>query len=210
MRIVDISLPISPQLPVWPGDPPVEIEKLSSIVDGADANVSKISCGVHMGTHVDAPYHFIDSGQGIEMLALEVLIGPALVLDLIGTDTIDRQALEGQEIPNDVERLLFKTRNSMYWATGVKSFQEDFVAVDESGAEWLVEQGIKLVGVDYLSVAPFHAGVPTHQKLLRHGVVIVEGLDLSSAAAGSYDLACLPLKIIASDGAPARAVLMSD
>ena len=210
MRIVDISLPISPQLPVWPGDPPVEIEKLSSIVDGADANVSKISCGVHMGTHVDAPYHFIDSGQGIEMLALEVLIGPALVLDLIGTDTIDRQALEGQEIPNDVERLLFKTRNSMYWATGVKSFQEDFVAVDESGAEWLVEQGIKLVGVDYLSVAPFHAGVPTHQTLLRHGVVIVEGLDLSSAAAGSYDLACLPLKIIASDGAPARAVLMSD
>ena len=210
MRIVDISLPISPQLPVWPGDPPVEIEKLSSIVDGADANVSKISCGVHMGTHVDAPYHFIDSGQGIEMLALEVLIGPAFVLDLIGTDTIDRQALEGQEIPNDVERLLFKTRNSMYWATGVKSFQEDFVAVDESGAEWLVEQGIKLVGVDYLSVAPFHAGVPTHQKLLRHGVVIVEGLDLSSAAAGWYDLACLPLKIIASDGAPARAVLMSD
>ena len=210
MRIVDISLPISPQLPVWPGDPPVEIEKLSAIVDGADANVSKISCGVHMGTHVDAPYHFIDSGQGIEMLALEVLIGPAFVLDLIGTDTIDRQALEGQEIPADVERLLFKTRNSMYWATGVKSFQEDFVAVDESGAEWLVEQSIKLVGVDYLSVAPFHAGVPTHQKLLRHGVVIVEGLDLSSAAAGWYDLACLPLKIIASDGAPARAVLMSD
>ena len=210
MRIVDISLPISPQLPVWPGDPPVEIEKLSAIVDGADANVSKISCGVHMGTHVDAPYHFIDSGQGIEMLALEVLIGPAFVLDLIGTDTIDRQALEGQEIPADVERLLFKTRNSMYWATGVKSFQEDFVAVDESGAEWLVEQGIKLVGVDYLSVAPFHAGVPTHQTLLRHGVVIVEGLDLSSAAAGWYDLACLPLKIIASDGAPARAVLMSD
>lgn len=210
MRIVDISLPISPQLPVWPGDPPVEIEKISSIMDGADANVSKISCGVHMGTHVDAPYHFIDSGQGIETLALEVLIGPAFVLDLIGTDTINRQALEGQEIPADAERLLFKTRNSMYWATGVKSFQEDFVAVDESGADWLVEQGVKLVGVDYLSVAPFDAGVPTHQTLLRHGVVIVEGLDLSSAAAGWYDLACLPMKIIASDGAPARAVLMSN
>jgi arylformamidase len=210
MRIVDISLPISPELPVWPGDPPVEIEKLSSIIDGADANVSKISCGVHMGTHVDAPYHFIDSGQGIETLALEVLIGPAFVLDLIGTDTINRQALEGQDIPAGVERLLFKTRNSMYWATGVKSFQEDFVAVDESGADWLVEQGVKLVGVDYLSVAPFDAGVPTHQTLLRHGVVIVEGLDLSSAAAGWYDLACLPLKIIASDGAPARAVLMSN
>lgn len=210
MRIVDISLPISPRLPVWPGDPPVEIEKLSTIVEGADANVSKMSCSVHMGTHVDAPYHFIDSGQGIETLALEVLIGPALVLDLIGTDTIDREVLEGQDIPEDVERLLFKTRNSMYWATGVKTFQEDFVAVDESGADWLVERGIKLVGVDYLSVAPFDAGVPTHQTLLRHGVVIVEGLDLSSAGAGWYDLACLPLKIIASDGAPARAVLMSN
>ncbi|MGD2162601.1 MAG: cyclase family protein [Anaerolineales bacterium] len=209
MRIVDISLPISPQLPVWPGDPAVQIEKLSMISEGADANVSKISFGVHMGTHVDAPYHFIDSGQGIETLALEILVGPAHVLDLIGVEVIDRDTLEDAQIPEGVERILFKTRNSMYWATGIKTFQEDFVAVDLSGAEWLVEHGIKLVGVDYLSVAPFHEGVPTHQALLRHGVVIVEGLDLSSVEAGRYDLACLPLKIIASDGAPARAVLMS-
>jgi arylformamidase len=210
MRIVDISLPISPQLPVWPGDPAVQIEKLASISEGADANVSKISCGVHMGTHVDAPYHFIDSGQGIETLALEVLVGPAYVLDLIGAEVINDSVLDGADIPEGAERILFKTRNSMYWATGIKSFQEDFVAVDLSGAEWLVEHGIKLVGVDYLSVAPFDAGVPTHETLLRHGVVIVEGLDLSSVEAGWYDLACLPLKIIASDGAPARAVLMSD
>jgi arylformamidase len=209
MRIVDISLPISPQLPVWPGDPPVEIEKLSSILEGAEANVSKISCGVHMGTHVDAPNHFIDSGQGIDTLALEALIGPAYLLDLIGTDIINRETLENADIPEDVERILFKTRNSMYWATGIKTFQEDYVAVDQSGAEWLVEQGVKLVGVDYLSVAEFGAGAPTHQTLLRHGIVIVEGLDLSSAGAGRYDLACLPLKIIGSDGAPARAVLMS-
>ncbi len=210
MRIVDISLPISPRLPVWPGDPPVEIEKLSLISEGADANVSRISCGVHMGTHVDAPNHFIDSGQGIETLALEVLIGPAYVLDLIGVEVIDEATLEGADIPDDVERILFKTRNSMYWASGIHTFQEDFVAVDLSGAEWLIEHGVKLVGVDYLSVAPFDAGVPTHQALLRHGVVIVEGLDLSSIEAGWYDLACLPLKIIASDGAPARAVLMSN
>jgi arylformamidase len=209
MHIVDISLPISPQLPVWPGDPPVEIEKLSLISEGAQTNVSKISCGVHMGTHVDAPYHFIDSGQGIDTLALEILIGPAYVLDLIGTEIIDRETLEDADIPQGVERILFKTRNSMYWATGIKTFQEDYVAVDQSGAEWLVEQGVKLVGVDYLSVAEFDAEAPTHQTLLRHGIVIVEGLDLSSAGAGRYDFACLPLKIIGGDGAPARAVLMS-
>lgn len=210
MRIVDISLPISPRLPVWPGDPPVEIEKLSLISEGADANVSKISCGVHMGTHVDAPYHFIDSGQGIETLALEVLVGPTYVLELLGVELIDEEVLAGADIPDGVERILFKTRNSMYWASGIHTFQDDFVAVDQSGAEWLVEHGVKLVGVDYLSVAPFEASVPTHQTLLRHGVVIVEGLDLSSIEAGWYELACLPLKIIASDGAPARAILMSE
>lgn len=210
MRIVDISLPISPSLPVWPGDPPVRIERLSLISEGADANVSQISCGVHMGTHVDAPSHFIDSGLGVETLALEVLVGPTYVLDLIGVDVINAGTLREAAVPDGVERILFKTRNSMYWAGGIQTFQEDFVAVDLSGAEWLVEKKIKLVGVDYLSVAPFDAGVPTHQTLLRHGVVIVEGLDLSSIEAGWYDLACLPLKIISSDGAPARAVLMSE
>lgn len=210
MRIVDISLPISPKLPVWPGDPPVKIEKLSLISEGADANVSQISCGVHMGTHVDAPNHFIDSGQGIETLPLEVLMGPVFVLDLLSVEIIDADVLEEASIPDDVERILFKTRNSMYWAGGIQSFQEDFVALDESGAEWLVDHGVKLVGVDYLSVAPFDAGVPTHQMLLRHGVIILEGLDLSSANNRWYELACLPLKIIASDGAPARAVLISE
>jgi arylformamidase len=207
---MDISLPISPRLPVWPGDPPVKIEKLSLISEGADANVSHISCGVHMGTHVDAPSHFIDSGKGVETLALEVLIGSAYVVEFLGEEIIDAQALENAAIPEDAQRILFKTRNSMYWAGGVHTFQEDFVAVDLSGAEWLVENKVQLVGVDYLSVAPFDAGVPTHQKLLQHGVIIVEGLDLSSIKAGWYDFACLPINILASDGAPARAVLMSE
>lgn len=210
MRIVDVSLPVSPHLPVWPGDPPVRIERTSAISEGAEANVSQLSCGVHMGTHVDAPSHFIDSGHGVEDLALDTLIGRAYVLAMMGAEVIDASCLEGAELPADVRRLLFKTRNSMYWASGIKTFQEDFVAVDASGADWLVEHGVQLVGVDYLSVAPFAAGVQTHQTLLRHGIVIVEGLDLSSVQPGWYDLACLPLKIIASDGAPARAVLMSE
>jgi arylformamidase len=163
-----------------------------------------------MGTHVDAPYHFIDSGLGIETLALEILVGKAYVLDLIGVDVINAAALDEADPPEDAERLLFKTRNSMYWATGIQTFQEDFVAVDQSGAEWLVDRNVKLVGVDYLSVAPYDAGGPTHLTLLEHNVVIVEGLDLSSVEAGWYDLACLPLKIIAADGAPARAVLMKE
>jgi arylformamidase len=125
-------------------------------------------------------------------------------------DVIDAGTLEEAVIPDNVERILFKTRNSMYWATGIQTFQEDFVAVDQSGAQWLVDRNVKLVGVDYLSVAPFDSGIPTHQTLLQHNAIIVEGLDLSSVEAGWYDLACLPLKIIAADGAPARAVLMKE
>lgn len=209
MRIFDISLTISPELPVWPGDPPIELKQVDSMDRGAHANVSHLSAGVHIGTHVDAPHHFLNDGRTVEQLPLDVLTGPCYVVQLPdGVEAITAEALDGISLPGDVNRILFGTSNSRFWSRGETDFQENFVAVTENGAEWLVERGIRLVGVDYLSVAPYGDSVPTHKALLQAGVVVVEGLDLSVVPRGFYDLYCLPLKLLGSDGAPARAVLI--
>lgn len=209
MRIFDISLTISPELPVWPGDPPIELKQVDSMDRGAHANVSHLSAGVHIGTHVDAPHHFLNDGRTVEQLPLDVLTGPCYVVQLPdGVEAITAEALDGISLPEDVNRILFGTSNSRFWSRGETDFQENFVAVTENGAEWLVERGIRLVGVDYLSVAPYGDSVPTHKALLQAGVVVVEGLDLSVVPRGFYDLYCLPLKLLGSDGAPARAVLI--
>jgi arylformamidase len=202
MKIHDISLIISPEMPIWPGDPPLVLEQVESMDAGAHANVSRLECSVHTGTHVDAPHHFLNNGQTVESMPLETLCGPALVI----------------EIPRSVElltasiltasALLLKTRNSEFWQRGENNFQENFVAIAPDGAEWLVSHGVKLVGVDYLSVAPFKNSDATHNILLEEGIVIVEGLDLSTIMAGTYDLYCLPLKLAGSDGAPARVILV--
>jgi arylformamidase len=211
MKIWDISLTISPNLPTWPGDPKAVIERVSAISDGANANVSRMDMGVHTGTHVDAPLHFIDGTSAVEAMNLEVLIGPARVVQVADdVNVIDREVLEKLELLAGTTRVLFKTRNSKYWASRVRDFQTDFVGIDESGSKFLVEKGIRLVGVDYLSVAPYKQSRPTHQVLLGANMVIVEGLDLSAVQPGEYQLICLPLKIEGSDGAPARAVLIQE
>lgn len=211
MKIWDISITISPNLPTWPGDPKAIVERVSTIAEGANANVSRMDMGVHTGTHVDAPVHFIDGTTAVESLKLDVLIGPAQVVQIGDTvDVITREVLEKINLPGGTQRVLFKTRNSQYWAKRVSEFQTDFVGIDASASTYLVEKGIRLVGVDYLSVAPYKQSRPTHEILLGANVVIVEGLDLSGVEAGEYQLVCLPLKIQGSDGAPARAVLMRD
>jgi len=209
MKTYDISLPISPHLPVWPGDPAVVLEQVESMEQGADANVSHLSAGVHVGTHVDAPHHFLNDGRTVDELPLDVLTGPCYVTQLPdGIEAITAEALDGLSLPSDATRILFGTSNSRLWSGGVTEFREDFVAVMEDGASWLVEHGIQLVGVDYLSVAPYGDSVPTHRILLQAGVVVVEGLELSAVPRGFYDLYCLPLKLLGSDGAPARAILI--
>ena len=209
MKIFDISLTISPDLPVWPDDPLVELELIESMDAGAHANVSRLSAGVHMGTHVDAPHHYLNDGRTIEQLPLDVLTGPCYVTQLPdGVEAINAAALDGISLPTDATRILFGSSNSHFWSRGEREFQEDFVAVAEDGARWLVERGVRLVGVDYLSVAPFRDSVPTHTVLLQAGVVVVEGLDLSAVPRGFYDLYCLPLKLLGADGAPARAILI--
>jgi len=209
MTIYDISLTISPTLPTWPGDPGLELEQFESMDKGAHANVTRISSSVHLGTHVDAPHHFLNDGRTIEGLSLEVLTGPCYVIQLPdGVEAITAEVLDRVEITPGLKRVLFGTSNSHFWANGEKEFQTDFVAISEDGAEWLVKHGIELVGVDYLSVAPYGDSVPTHKVLLEAGVVVVEGLNLANVLRGFYDLYCLPLKIEGADGAPARAILI--
>jgi arylformamidase len=208
MRIIDVSLTVNYQLPVWPGDPPFSRTLASKIEAGAEANVSRVETGVHVGTHVDAPFHFISGGKTIDQLALETLIGPVLVVGIpedvavITADTIKQAGL-----PSGVTRTLFKTRNSRLWKQPHLQFDTGYVAVDNTGAQYLVDCGVQLVGIDYFSIAPFVQTQPTHLTLLRAGVVIIEGLDLSNVEPGNYMLYCLPIKLGGSDGAPARVIL---
>jgi arylformamidase len=209
MKIYDISLPVSPELPVWPGDPQVILEQVSSMDAGAHDNVSRLACSVHTGTHVDAPHHFLNDHRTVEALPMAVLTGPAQVIQVpedVGLITAD--VLEKAAIQTGISRLLLKTRNSRLWEHGEKEFFKDFVGVSEDGAEWMVRTGVKLVGIDYLSIAPYKQSIPTHQALLKPGIIILEGVDLTAVSPGIYHLYCLPLKLVGSDGAPARAILI--
>lgn len=208
MQIWDVSVTIDDRLPVWPGDPRFDIHRVEKIEDGANANVSEIDMGAHTGTHVDAPYHFLMDGSRVDTLPLEVLVGPAVVVVIPdGVNVLDASALEDANVPAGARRILFKTRNSGYWNKYGPEFQTDFVAIDAAGAQWLVDRGIQLVGIDYLSISPYKHSRPTHEILLAAKVVIIEGLDLSAVQAGEYQLACLPVKLGGAEGAPARTIL---
>jgi arylformamidase len=202
----DISVPIRSGMITFEGDPPVRLARAAAMAEGAVCNLSRLDFGVHSGTHVDAPVHFIDGAAGIEAVALDALVGPALVVDATQLEgPFDRAAMERLSIPGGTERLLFRSRNSRLWDEPV--FNSSFSGLTADGAHALIERGIRLVGADYLSIAPFGNPTPTHVALLAAGVVIVEGLDLRDVEPGSYDLICLPLLIPGSDGSPARAIL---
>ncbi|MDP2949205.1 MAG: cyclase family protein [Chloroflexota bacterium] len=207
MKVHDISMTLCPYMPVYPGEPQPIIQPLSQIARGDVANVSLLTLGSHTGTHIDAPCHFLADGQTVDKLALDALVGPALVVQAQAAQEITAADLESLAIPQTTERLLFKTRNSELW--GKERFQTDFVSLAADAARWLVERGIRLVAIDYLSVERFGAEFfEVHETLLRAGIVVVEGVDLRRVSPGPYFLACLPLKIEGGDGAPARAVLV--
>ena len=211
MQIYDVTLGVTPDMPVWPGDPSVTLERVKKIEEGANSNVSHLDMGVHTGTHVDAPCHFLPGQEGIDQLSLDVLIGPALVVELTAeTEQITAEVVRSAHLPANTTRVLFKTRNSAFWARGEKAFQPGFCGIEVDGAQALVDLGIRLVGIDYLSVAPYHKSRPTHETLLKARMVVIEGLNLSGVTAGLYQLYCLPAKLVGSDGAPARVVLVGD
>ena len=209
-KIYDVSVPIQDGGLVYPGNPEIQISLQQSIAEGAGANVSTVTFGSHTGTHVDAGRHFFDSGQTVDQISLETLIGPVTVLE-VGQQiaAVTRADLEGHNL-NGAERVLIKTRNSGY-LTQDPVFHRDYTYLAPEGADYLVQLGVKLVGVDYLSIEQFHSGHHrTHRTLLGAGVVIVEGLNLVDVPAGAYRLCCLPIKLAGCDGAPARAVLISE
>lgn len=208
MKYHDISVPIHAGMPVYEGDPSVEITRTHSINRGDPYNVSRLLMGAHTGTHVDAPSHFVDGAGGVDEIPLEVLIGPVKVVDLSGVGAVTADVLAGTEL-NGAERLLLKTSNSGLWSEA--GFRKDFVYLTGDAAEYLVDAGIKLVGIDYLSVEEFDAApANAHLALLGAGVVILEGINLSKVEAGEYKLICLPLPIKGCDGAPCRAVLADE
>ncbi len=211
MMIYDISLTIRPDMPVWPGDPSVSIERRVSIEQGDSANVSYLALGTHTGTHLDPPVHFIPGRKGVDALDLNVLVGPAYVVEFDVEHGITAADLEAAGLPPDATRLLCKTRNSQGWTENPTQFDPNFVYLSPDAAQWLVDHGYRLVGVDYLSVEQFEMagqGAPTHHILLDAEVIVVEGLNLAGVPEGRYTLVCLPLKIQAGDGAPCRAVLI--
>lgn len=210
MRFYDISVPLSSKTPTYPGDPGIEILQWASLGNGDAANVSLLHFGAHSGTHVDAPAHFIDQATKVESLLLDSLIGEALVVELPAECNEIDDAFIAANVPDGTERILFKTRNSSFWQQESKTFHKDYVYLEPEAAHRLVRGGIKLVGIDYLSIENFNSeNHPSHLALLSEGAVILEGLDLSEVAPGRYELICLPLKIAegTGDGAPARAVL---
>jgi arylformamidase len=206
--IYDVTVPISNDMPVWPTDPPVRLTlKAHPSRDRSHTvRVTGIEMGSHTGTHIDAPWHFVEGGRKLDEIPLDQLVGPVTVYEIPSVRAIGRDELSSLTWIN-VERVLFKTENSRHWNDG--RFYEEFVYLEPAGAEFLVEKGIRLVGIDYLSIDQFQSPQhPTHFVLLRKNVVILEGLNLSQIAPGNYQLTALPLNLKNADGAPARVILM--
>jgi arylformamidase len=204
---IDISVPLRTGLVHWPGDPEPTFERISEIEQGAEANVTFCKMTAHTGTHMDAPCHFIGGAAGIDQFPLQVGIGPARVVTVpSGCSAVGQSELEAVGVERG-DRILLKTRNSRaQWHE--QDFKTDFVGVNASGARYLRDRGARMIGVDYLSVGLFEGdGAETHKTLLSGGVWIVEGLDLANVEEGEYDLVCLPLRIVGSDGSPVRAAL---
>jgi arylformamidase len=203
---IDVSVPVRTGMVHWPSDPEVKLERTTSIDAGDEANLTRVSMSAHTGTHMDAPLHFVPDGEAMEDAPLDVLMGSARVVAIEGEEAIDWGQLESLDL-EEGDRVLFRTRNSerRWWE---RDFDPSYVSISPEAAEFLGEVGVALVGVDYLSVGGYESGGPeTHRALLGAGVWIVEGLDLSSVEPGDYELICLPVKLVGSDGAPARVLL---
>lgn len=204
-RIYDITVPLSPALPVYPGDPAIEITPITQLAKGDVSNISHLTLCSHSGTHLDVPRHFFVQGDSLDRLDLNVLIGPVRVVTVTGQNPITADILQTLDL-GSARRILFKTRNSRLWVR--PDFHPDYTALTASAAHYLVARGVKLVGIDYLSVDAYADNdFPVHRILLGARVLILEGLDLRAVTAGDYDLIALPLRIEDGDGAPARVIL---
>ncbi len=205
MELIDISVPLRTGMVVWEGDPPFRIDQVVSMADGEEVNIMRLDVSIHTGTHIDAPLHFIDGGATNESIPLDVLVGACHVVDATGVEgQLDAAALASLELPADATRLLFKTHDGAIWDRD--DFSWEFAMFTADGAEALLALGTRLAGIDYLSIGDSDA----HRVLLGAGLVPLEGLDLRAVEPGPYTLFCLPLKLVGTEGAPARALLLRD
>lgn len=213
-KIYDISLPITQNLPVWPGDPKVTIRQMSALEQGDSYNLSQIRMSVHTGTHIDAPLHFLQHGKSIGEIHFDKLIGKVLVMEIgEDVDVISRTVLEHHPQIEDlrtIPKILFKTRNSTLLKEWGDQFNPEYVALDASGAQFLSEFHLDMIGVDTLSVAAYNDEMIPHQILLEKEIVLLEGINLSEVPAGIYILYCLPINLVNCEGAPARAILIAE
>ncbi len=209
MQILDITIPLDEKTPLWEGDKGVSLKRVSWLSRGADFNVTRMEMGVHSGTHIDAPFHLFDHAVSVDAIPLEILVGDAQVVNIpasvgeISPDDLRKSGLE-----SGVKRLLLKTRNSNFWKDDPYSFRRDFVAINARTASFLVDEGIELIGIDYFSISPMADLKTPHEILLEAGVVILENVNLLGINAGFYQLVCLPMKLVGTDGAPVRAILI--
>lgn len=205
MKLIDVTVPLDSNLPVYPGNARFEIEPVKRMARGDSSNVSTLHLSAHAGTHVDAPRHFFDEGAGTDRLPLELLFGRTLVVEVRTRAGIGPEELSNVDLSETI-RVLFKTVNSRLWASA--EFRSDYVGITAEGAKHLIDRGVKVVGVDYLSVEVFKTpGAPAHRALLGAGTIVIEGLNLLDVEPGYYDMFCLPLRVVGCDGAPARVVL---
>lgn len=207
MKLYDVTLPISKDMVTWPGDPSVSLNQAKSISKGDKCNITQMQMGIHTGTHVDAPYHFIEDGGKLGSIPIENFIGPCLVVELDSKVIVEKQDLIKHNIAG-YSRILLKTKNSELWENNINSFKADFIALGLDAAQYLVEMNVILVGIDYLSIeSPRSHNNKVHKLLLKNDIIILEGLNLSKVKAGLYELMCLPLKLQHCEGAPARVIL---
>ena len=207
-RVHDVSRLVSADLPPWPGDPAVEIAPVARIASGDAANVSRLVCSTHAGTHVDAPWHIVDDGATLDSIPPERWLGPCELIDIPPNVRSIEPSHLALRVPPGTERLLLRTRR-LLTPTASASFDPDFAALSPAAAEWCVGQGLALIGIDSPSIEAFESDdLLTHRILLGAGILIVEGLDLAAVAPGAYGLLCLPLRLAAGDGAPARVLLI--
>jgi arylformamidase len=208
MKLIDVTVPLDANLPVYPGNTPFTLEPIKRLARGDSSNVSTLHLSAHAGTHVDAPRHFFDDGIGADLLSIDLLCGRTRVIEVGSRRSIGPDELAAAEWSESI-RVLIKTSNSRLW--GSPEFHADYTGVTEAGARFLIERGVKVLGVDYLSVEQFkEPGAPAHHVLLGGGTVIIEGLNLRDVQPGLYDMYCLPLRVVGSDGAPARVVLRAN
>lgn len=209
MQIFDITIPLSEDTPVWEGDNGVQLIRTESLSKGDGFNVTEMYMGVHSGTHIDAPFHLFEEGDTVNAIPLEKLVGEVQVIaltekiDVISPEILDRSGFDSKN-----KRLLLKTKNSKFWKDDPYTFRKDFTAINQECAQYLVDSGIYLVGIDYFSISPLSDLKPAHEILLRSGIAILENIHLGDINPGIYQLICLPLKLIGTDGAPARVILI--